>query len=281
MLEAAGFRAIHRDDVCSRRGYLAGDDPRRADELMEMVEKPEVDVVLCARGGYGSQRIVPRLDPGRVRRAAKPFVGYSDATTLHLWMRRVVGLVSFHGPMLERGGDLQPEELEGLLAMLSGRSEGGRSWQGDPGRDGVGEGRLVGGNLSLVAGSLGTPWEIETRGAILLVEEVHEEPYRVDRLLGQLAAAGKLAGLAGVGVGALVDCVPTARPIDPELHGAANGPSARSALAEWLDPLGIPQVFGLPFGHQSPNQAWPLGVRARLDGKRGELHILESGVRRP
>jgi muramoyltetrapeptide carboxypeptidase len=147
--------------------------------------------------------------------------------------------------------------------------------------DGSAEGRLLGGNLTLLAASLGTPWEVETRGTILLFEEVHEEPYRIDRLLGQLAAAGKLAGLAGVGVGALVACDASARPIDPELHGSAQGPTAREVIEEKLRPLGIPLAFGLPFGHAPPNLAWPLGVRARLDGRGGTLRILERGVRRP
>lgn len=280
MWEAAGFRTRHRRDLCARDGYLAGDDLRRAAELMEMVDDPGVDAILCARGGYGSLRILSLLDAARVRDAAKPLVGYSDATTLHLWLQRMAGLVSFHGPMLERGGGLEPLELETLVAALTGSEGAAARLVGEPGASGVAEGRLVGGNLCLVVASLGTPWELEARDAILMLEEVHEEPYRLDRLLGQLAAAGKLDLLAGVGVGALVECGPDARPIDPDLHGSRCGPSAREALERWLAPLGIPVVFGLPFGHCPPNLAWPLGVRARLDAERGELHILEPGVRR-
>jgi muramoyltetrapeptide carboxypeptidase len=280
LLEKAGFRVKRRDDVCMRQGYLAGDDTRRAAELMEMFECPAVDAIVCARGGYGTQRLLSRLDPRRIREAAKPLVGFSDITTLHLWLRRMAGLVSFHGPMLERGGGLSRPEFESLLAALTGRDSGDRVLQGESGRGGVVEGRLVGGNLSLLAASLGTPWEIDTRGAILLFEEVHEEPYRIDRLLGQLAAAGKLSAVVGIGVGSLEGCVPTARPIDPELHGSASGPSARGVIAELLAPLSVPVAFGLPFGHAPPNLAWPLGVRASLDGKRGSLHILERGVRR-
>ena len=142
MLEAAGFRIVHREDVCAREGYLAGSDERRAAEFMEMVEAPGVDGILCARGGYGSLRILQRLDPARVREAAKPVVGYSDATTLHLWLRRVAGLVSFHGPMLERGGDLEPVELHALVSALTGRERSTRL-AGEPGSGGVAEGRLV------------------------------------------------------------------------------------------------------------------------------------------
>ena len=280
MLEAAGFEVVRRDDVCARCGYLAGDDARRAAELMELVEDPRVEAIVCARGGYGSQRILARLDARRVRAAAKPLVGFSDATTLHLWLRRQAGLVSFHGPMLERGGSLEAQELGALVDALTG---GGRLpvvLRGESGFGGAAEGRLVGGNLTLLAASLGTPWEIETRGAILLFEEVHEAPYRIDRLLGQLAAAGKLARLAALGVGALVGCEAEPRGIDPGLHGAVAGPTAREVIEEILRPLGVPVAFGLPFGHGRPNLAWPLGVHARLDGRRGTLHILERGVRR-
>lgn len=280
MLEGAGFEVVRRDDVCARRGYLAGDDARRAEELMELVDDPRVGAIVCARGGYGSQRILARLEARRVRAAAKPLVGFSDVTTLHLWLRRQAGLVSFHGPMLERGGALEPHELGRVIEALTGEDRLPCVLQGEPGFGGVAEGRLVGGNLTLVAASLGTPWEVDTRGAILLFEEVHEAPYRLDRLLGQLAAAGKLARVAALGVGTLLGCEAEPRGIDPNLHGAAAGPTAREAIEEALRPLGVPVAFGLPFGHGRPNLTWPQGVRARLDGRRGTLHILERGVRR-
>jgi muramoyltetrapeptide carboxypeptidase len=280
MLEAAGFKTLRRDDVCARRGYLAGDDARRAAELMQLVEDPRVEAIVCARGGFGSQRILARLDARRVRAAAKPLVGFSDVTTLHLWLRRRAGLASFHGPMLERGGGLEAHELAALVAALTGEGRLPVALAGEAGFGGSAEGRLVGGNLTLLAASLGTPWEIDTRGAILLFEEVHEAPYRIDRLLGQLGAAGKLARLAGVGVGGLVGCEAEPRGIDPALHGAVAGPSAREVVEEALRPLGVPVAFGLPFGHGRPNLVWPLGVRARLDGRRATLHILERGVRR-
>jgi muramoyltetrapeptide carboxypeptidase len=182
--------------------------------------------------------------------------------------------------MLERGGALEAAELDALVAALTGQGRLPVVLRGEPGFGGAAEGRLVGGNLTLLAASLATPWEIDTRGAILLFEEVHEAPYRIDRLLGQLAAAGKLAGVAGLGVGTLLGCEAEPRGIDPGLHAAAGGPTAREVVEEALRPLGVPVAFGLPFGHGRPNLAWPQGVRARLDGRRGTLHILERGVRR-
>jgi muramoyltetrapeptide carboxypeptidase len=265
--KAAGFRTLRRDDVFARQGYLAGDDARRAEELMTFVGDARVDAIVCARGGYGSQRIVERLEPAVVRAGRKPLVGYSDITTLLLWQRRCAGLVGFHGPMLERSGGLEPAELDALVAALCGREAIPQLRRGRGGAGGRAEGRLVGGSLSLIAASLGTPWEIDTRGAILLLEDVGERPYRIDRMLQHLRAAGKLAGVAGVGLGAFTRC-------DEE------GASAAEVLREALAGLGVPWVEGLPFGHTVPNLPWPLGVMAMLDGGRGELHILERGVAR-
>jgi muramoyltetrapeptide carboxypeptidase len=269
--EAAGFRVVHRDDLVARRGYLAGDDDRRASELTDLVANPAVDAIVCARGGYGSARILDRLDPQAFRAARKPLVGYSDVTALLLWQRRRAGLVGFHGPMLERGGDVDPDALRALIGALAGdRAAECRRWSGCGRIGGRRTGRLVGGNLVLVAASLGTPWEIDTRGAILLLEEVGEQPYRIDRMLQQLRAAGKLAPLAGIGVGGLIGCTD---PRYPE-------PAALDVVTEIARPLGIPVLTDLPFGHRRDNCAWAVGVRATIDGDAGTLEILEAGVMR-
>jgi muramoyltetrapeptide carboxypeptidase len=266
--EAAGFRVVHRDDVTARRGYLAGDDDRRAAELVELIADPAVDAILCARGGYGVSRIIDRLDARAFRAARKPLVGYSDATALLLWQRRCAGLVGFHGPMLERGGDGDPAAFRGLIAALTGADEALFSWQGTARIAGRGTGRLVGGNLVLVVASLGTHWEIDTRGAILLLEEVNEPPYRIDRMLQQLRAAGKLARLAGLGTGCFTGCVDEGYP----------QPTAEEVVEEIARALRIPFVSGLPFGHCVDNRAWPVGARATLDGGAGTLELIESGV---
>ena len=264
-LRSAGFEVRCRDDIRARCGYLAGDDRRRADELMEMVEDPDVGVIVCARAGYGCQRILPHLDADAFRRARKPLIGYSDATTLQLWLQRKAGLGSFHGPMLEHGA-WDVAETEAVRALLSGTLPA--PWAGAPHVGGRAEGVLVGGSLTLLAASLGTPWEVETDGALLLFEEVAEAPYAIDRLLHQLAAAGKLARVAGIGIGHLVGCV------DPK----REEPTALDVILEILEPLGVPLVSGLPFGHGRPNLPWPLGARAVLDGDRGELELLEPGI---
>jgi muramoyltetrapeptide carboxypeptidase len=268
LLRRAGFALRRRADLLERQGYLAGSDARRAAELMQWIDDPGVDAVLCARGGWGCHRIVAGLDAARVRAARKPLLGFSDVTTLLLWQRRRAGLVGFHAPMLEREEPLGDDEVESLVRATRGAPLA--PWRGEPHGGGRSEGRLVGGSLMLVAASLGTPWEVDTRGAILLLEEIGEKPYALDRLLHHLRAAGKLDGLAGVGVGHLVGCT------DPK----RAAPTAAEVVDEVLRPLGVPLVHGLPFGHGRPNLTWPVGVRARIDGERGVLEFLEAGVAR-
>jgi muramoyltetrapeptide carboxypeptidase len=267
-LGAMGYRVRQRPDLTAVRGYLAGDDARRAAELMQWIEDPQVDAIVCVRGGWGCHRIVPRLDAARVRAARKPLVGFSDVTTLLLWQLRRAGLVGLHGPMLERAGGPTEEEREALARALAGRTL--PPLRGEPRGGGRAEGRLLGGSLTLLAASLGTPWEPRTRGAILVLEDVGEKPYALDRLLSHLRAAGKLDGLAGVGVGHLTGCV------DPK----RERPTALEVVEEALAPLGVPFVTALPSGHGTPNLPWPMGGRAAIDGDRGELSILGTAARR-
>jgi muramoyltetrapeptide carboxypeptidase len=267
MWRSAGFQVRRRDDLLNVDGFLAGDDARRSKELSEFFSDPQVDAIVCARGGYGCHRIMSTLDPRRVRAARKPLVGYSDITTLLLWQRRRAGLVGFHGPMLEKGDRQPAEAMAALVSLLTGTSKG-PVLHGRGGGGGRAEGRLVGGNLVTLVASLGTSWEIDTRGAILLFEEIGERPYRIDRLLQQLRAAGKLETLAGVGVGALTGCEDARYP-----H-----PSAEEVVAAAVAPFRVPFVLGLPFGHQAPNLAWPFGVRGQIDGDRGTVEPLERGV---
>jgi muramoyltetrapeptide carboxypeptidase len=238
---------------------------------MEFVEDPRVDAILCARGGYGCCRILDALDAPAVRAARKPLVGYSDVTALLLWQRRLAGLVGFHGPMLEHGAELAPEALDSLVNELTGTAPRPSVLKGVGRRGGSAEGQLIGGNLVLLSASLGTCWEVDTRGAILLIEEVGEHPYRIDRMLQQLRGAGKLERLVGVGAGDLSSCVDE-RFLEP---------SAEQVIEEIVAPLGVPLVTSLPIGHLKANRTWPIGARAIIDGIQGEIRILERGVQRP
>jgi muramoyltetrapeptide carboxypeptidase len=270
LLRQAGFQTLRRDDLLDRHSYLAGDDARRVDEFMQWIEDDRVDGIVCARGGYGCDRILAALDAGRVRAAAKPLVGYSDITALLLWQRRCAGLMGFHGPMLDRGGDVDPEAIAALAAQLRGDAKLPLVLRGAGQRAGKASGRLVGGSLTLVAASIGTLWEIDTRGAILLLEDVGERPYRIDRMLQQLLGAGKLASLAGVGVGDFASCLDERYPET----------GALDVILAAVGDLGVPVVTGLPFGHVRANFPWTVGGRATIDGDAGEIRMTEQGVSR-
>ncbi len=270
MLRNAGFETLRRDDLLDRCGYLAGDDARRVDEFMGWIDDDRVDGIVCARGGYGCDRILTALDAERVRAASKPLVGYSDITALLLWQRRCAGLMGFHGPMLDRGDDVDPESIDTLVARLCGTADLTQPIRGDAHGGGRAEGRLVGGSLSLVAASIGTTWEVDTRGAILLLEDVGERPYRIDRMLQQLRGAGKFVRLAGVGIGDFSSCRDDRFPES----------SVLDVIGDVFRPLGVPFVTGLPFGHVRSNATWAVGCRATIDGDAGSIHIMEQGVKR-
>ncbi|MCH2184311.1 LD-carboxypeptidase [Myxococcota bacterium] len=268
LISEMGFEPVFRPDVLARSGYLAGEDDRRAAELTQWVTDPNVAALWCARGGYGSSRLISRLDPVQFRAARKPLVGYSDITTLLLWQRRQAGLMGIHGPMFDLAAQPKEENAEGLAQALRGTSPRPPTWKGRGLCGGHGVGRLTGGSLSLSVASLGTPWEIQTRGAILMLEDVTEPPYRIDRMLEQLRSAGKFDRVAGIGLGGMTDCVDTRYP-DRDIE---------AVLADFFRPLGVPVVLDLPFGHGDQNRAWPHGGRASINGDRGELDLLESAV---
>jgi muramoyltetrapeptide carboxypeptidase len=265
-LVGAGYQVTWREDLFARTGYLAGSAERRAAELMQWIRDSSVDAILCARGGFGCHHVIPGLDARAVRRARKPLVGFSDVTTLLGWQREVAGLAGIHGPMCVRDDGPTPAELRALLGLLAGEVPAPLRGRGE--RRGRALGPLVGGSLTLVADSLGTPWEIDTRGAILCLEEIGEKPYAIDRQLSHLAAAGKLRAAAGFAIGHLVGCS------DPKRARPSALEVVRAALGAQQKPL----VTGLRFGHVSPNLPWPVGVRGRLDGGKGELAVLEPGV---
>lgn len=270
-LEARGFRVRLGEAVGQRHGFLAGPDEARAADFNAMIRDPEVRAIMAVRGGYGTPRLLPRIDYAGLRRDPKIVAGFSDITALQFAIFKKCGLITFSGAMpgvdLWRKPDAWTEQL--LWDALGSRRKP-KAVSAIPLQKGRAEGRLLCGNLSMIVSLLGTPWCPDWRGAILLLEDVGEEPYRVDRMLTQLRNAGVLRRLAGLAFGQFTG----GEPKHPERPHFTMEEVLRQA-AEWMNG---PCVKDVPYGHVPRKLTLPVGARARLDGKTGVLEILEAGV---
>jgi muramoyltetrapeptide carboxypeptidase len=268
-----GFEPVVGEHARKRHGYLAAPDPERTADFNAALRDDSVDAVWCLRGGYGVMRIVDGIDWPALARRPRPVIGFSDITALHLAIRRH-GVVSFHGPH-PATEELTRFSADGLLRALTVAEPAGvlpfpeGEYEAETIAGGVAEGPLVGGNLSLIASTLGTPYAVQAEGALLFLEEVGEAAYRVDRLLSQLRLAGVLGAAAGIVIGGITD-VPDA--------GSEHVPLIEDVLQDLLGDLGVPVAYGFPFGHVEDNWTLPVGVRARLDADAGTLELLEAGV---
>ena len=257
MLRSKSYHPVFLPSILERDLYFAGGLERRLSEFHQMLSRPEVKAILCARGGYGANYLLPYLDLDLVRANPKIFCGYSDNTALLTYLCDSAGLVTFHGPMLNR--DLRPggiDEESWSAALVSGDPylRDFTLAELQPLAPGSANGMLYGGCLSILCASLGTPFEIETRGTILFLEDVAEPAYRVDRMLMQLKLAGKFDDVRGVIFGEMLDCRP------PE------GSALQQVVLRIVGDLGVPVAYGLKSGHVSGhNFTLPLGVTAQLD----------------
>jgi muramoyltetrapeptide carboxypeptidase len=278
--EAQGYRVKLGEHVFARDDYVAGAARDRAADFMAMFADPEVDVVQCLQGGYGSAQIIPHLDFDVVAENPKPLLGFSDITALHVAVRQRTGLASFYSNGLLGMGDRETTDFsrQRLLAVL--RGGGGGEVPQDPDdpyvrtiRGGKVTAPVVGGCLSLLLQTMGTPWEFELDGAVFFFEDYYLPPYEADALLTQLANAGKLAGARGVVVGDMEKCE-----WSDHKPGWARTRSIEDVLEYHLEPLGVPVVYKLPLGHGKHLAAIPLGVTATLDADAGTLTFEQSGL---
>jgi muramoyltetrapeptide carboxypeptidase len=277
--ESQGYRVKLADAVFERDDYVAGSPQTRARDLIAMFADPEVDVVQCLQGGYGSAQTIPHLDFEVIASNPKPFLGYSDITALHVAIRQRTGLATLYAYGLVGVGDHETTRFtrERLLRVLTGDGTGEVPRDpDDPYVRAISPGKvtapLVGGCLWLLMQTMGTPWEFDADGAILFFEDVKAPPYYVDGFLTQLKAAGKLDRVAGVVVGEMKDC-------DwGDVRQASDWARSRSiedVLEEHLEPLGVPVLYKLPLGHGKHLAALPLGVRCTLDADRRTLTVDE------
>ncbi|MEU4715061.1 LD-carboxypeptidase [Micromonospora purpureochromogenes] len=267
LLTGWGLRPVLAPNAYARRGYLAGDDALRAADLNAAFADPEVRGVICTRGGYGAQRVVDLLDMAAVRRDPKVVAGFSDITALQFALWRGARLAGVHGPgaawLDERTPLRSAESLHAALMTTEPVTVAATPDEETfdvrvPGRA---VGPLLGGNLCLITASIGTPDMPDLTGAVLLIEEVQEPPYKVDRMLTHLRRAGVLDGVAGVAVGQFTEC--------------ADGwdTTVTDVLTECLGDLGVPVLGGLPVGHGVGQLTVPVGTRATLDADAGTLTV--------
>jgi muramoyltetrapeptide carboxypeptidase len=284
LLKASGYSIVLGNTLTRKYGYLSAPDTERAAEFMEFVERPDIDCILCARGGYGVMRILPMLDFGVIRSNPKIIIGYSDITALLVAITKLSNVITYHGPVASSTFDsFTVDYFKKALCkhvsdenIVSGTDEFKPITFSDSRMitltDGVAKGRLTGGNLSMIVATLGTPYEIDTKDSLLFLEDIAEEPYRIDRMLTQLWLAGKLQQCSGIILGQFKNCEAKRIP------GFEVSFSLQEVLESRITSLGIPAVHGLPIGHVKSKMTIPLGVMAELNAAGKSFTILESPV---
>jgi muramoyltetrapeptide carboxypeptidase len=282
LCRALGYEPVLGPNAGRAYGYLAGTDDERLADLNSALADPRIDAVWCLRGGNGMNRILDRVDFAGFARAPKPVIGFSDITVLLLGLLSQTGVVTFHGPIARTAmPNFSRWHFDRIVTNVSAAGTLGRLAQKPDVlvptfgriitiRPGIARGRLVGGNLTLLQALLGTRYMPDLDGAILFIEDVGEDVYRIDRMLAHLRMSGAFRGLAGVAVGQFT-----------EMRHATNdgGLGLDVVLDTYFGPLGIPVAAGFPIGHVDEQWTVPIGVMAELDATSHELTILEPAVR--
>ena len=271
-LRSRGYRVVEAENVRRVEGDFAGGDRERAEGYRRLLRDDSVDAIVFARGGWGAARTLDYLDASEIARHPKIHLGGSDLASFFAFARRSSGLVCFHGPMAAVDFALEPPDPETARsweAQLSGEKEEFPIDPADVVRPGRGSGPLAGGCLSILASIEGTPEAVDTRGAILFWEDVHEEIYRIDRMLSQLRRAGRLEGLSGVIIGSLEEI---------QRHGKPDEQGLSALLSGHFGSAPYPVIRNWPSGHGRRNRTMPLGARVSLDTDSGRLRFEEPGV---
>ena len=276
-LTKLGFNIKIGESCYEKYGYLAGSDDLRANDINQMFKNPEIHGIICLRGGYGSPRILDLLDYDLIKKNPKVFIGYSDITALHIAINQISNLTTFHGPMatskvMENLDDFTKDSLYNFIfenGFTTDTIKNPIYQQIGSINGGVVEAPLIGGNLSLITSTLGTPYEIQTKGKILFIEEIGEEPYRIDRMLTQLKLSNKLKEAEGIILGDFNNCV--SKNGEPE-----DSLSLDEVIEDIIEPLKKPTLYNLKSGHCSPMITLPLGIPIRLDGNKKGLRVLDK-----
>lgn len=280
-LDALGLQVMRGKCLTSKHGYFSGTDKARAADVNYFFSDKEIKGIFCARGGYGTVRILQHLDYELIRKNPKAVCGYSDITALHQALFAGSGLVSFHGPVgISTFNDFSIARFKELLFVsskdLTEQLKSGRDNETQPFeiiRSGTVQGKLAGGNLSVLTSLIGTSFEMDYKGCLLYIEDADEEPYRIDRMLTQMKMAKKFAGVAGIMLGGFKNCIP-----NEKSSGIANSFSLSEIFHDIFFDLGIPVLSGAPFGHIKNKLTLPFGIRAEMNTEKTELRLLETAV---
>ena len=281
--ESFGFKVVLGKNVQKQYGYLAGTDKERAEDINEMFRRNDVQGVLPVQGGWGSMRALPYIDFEMIRKNPKVFVGFSDITTLLLAFHKFAGLVTVHGPIVRHSFNEYVRDYYSR-AIMSAAPLGLLQQPALPAGEtvnrenrivtvvgGKATGELIGGNLSLLVTTLGTPFQIDFKGKLVFIEDVGEEPYRIDRMLTHLFLSGTLNDAAGFILGKFKEC-------DPKTAGYLGSLTLYEIFKTRFEPLGKPCISGLSFGHIRDHISLPIGVKASLDADAKTVTVLESAV---
>jgi muramoyltetrapeptide carboxypeptidase len=265
MLKSSGFSVRLARHVYEKSGYLAGEDENRLSDLHDMFRDKDIKAIFCTRGGYGTMRLLDNINYEIIKENPKIFVGYSDITALLMAILKKTGLITFHGPMVRGLATKNQGNWESLLHAISSNEPLKLSFQeGTILVAGKADGKLIGGNLSMLCHLVGTPYLPSLDGCILFVEEKGEDLYRLDRMLNHLRLSGQLSGLSGLIAGGFEEC--------PDMS------AIKDLLLDILSCLDIPLATGLPVGHGLKNLALPLGLPAKLDTDSKTLSLMETAI---
>lgn len=279
-LEKWGYKVVLSKNIDIKNGFFAGTDLQRAEDFNEMFRRDDVDAIMVTRGGYGAARILKYLNFDIIKNNPKLFLGFSDITTFHLAINKLTGLVTFHGPGMCNFNDeyLTDYTHEYLKKAIFSKEPIGDIVLADKKKyvhamnQGIAEGEIIGGNISILCSTLGTPYEVETDGKILFMEDLNTEPWVMDHMMAHLENAGKFKNVKGIVIGECVDCEPRAH--NPNYYVDT---SLEDIFEDYLKPLGIPILYGLPLGHTYDIATIPMGVNVRVDADHKKFTILESG----
>lgn len=279
-IKSLGLIPVVMPSCSSHSGYLAGSDRQRADDFNYVFSTDDISAVFCLRGGYGAMRILPLIDFNMIKHHPKIMIGYSDITALHTAINNFCKFITFHGPMPNIGYDLLDDYSLNSLKHVLFHEKARYAIINPPGEQietlfpGYAEGMLIGGNLSLLAGTLGSPYEIDTRGKLLFIEEVNEIPYKLDRALTSLSLAGKFKDCTGIILGTFTGCVNTDT---VSAHDNAAGNFASEILdiiKEIILPWRKPTFFNLRAGHIYPQCTLPMGAQIKVESdNKGSVNI--------